>query len=433
MITSSPRQAGSGDLVMPERLPSGDRLPRKIAVVTVGRSDFSILRPLCQLLAAAPDFSLELWVGGAHFDATGGMTVRDIEASGLPIGAEIKAQTFGHDPEAVTRNMAEQTDGFGRAAAAAIAAGRRPNLVVILGDRYEAIAAGLAMVPFGLPVAHISGGSITEGAMDDLFRHALTKLSALHFCDLPEFADRICQMGEEPWRVSVTGALGLDGIIARPVEPLENMAATFGLDGLCAGYVLATLHPETVAQHRTPKMARAMVDALQSFGGQVVYTYPNADPGADTIIEAIETAGALRPDHHVVRNFGSRWFYTAMAHAGMVVGNSSSGIYEAASFGLPVVDIGARQRGRFHGKNVIHCADDSPAILAGLEEARAVGPSLADMANPYGDGHAAMRVVEVLRELDWARLAGPKLFVNADDAPIAHRGLAGSRIDVPCN
>lgn len=414
---------------------------RRIAAVTVGRSDFSILRPLCEALDAAPDFNLTLWVGGAHFDPTGGLTLRDIEASGLPIGARIEAADFGHDPAAIARNMAAQTAGFGAAAAAAIAAGERPDLVLILGDRFEAIAAGLAMVPFGLPVAHVSGGSITEGAIDDMFRHALTKLSALHFCDLPEFARRIRQMGEEPWRIFVTGALGLDGILARPVAPLSELAAAFGLDGLAPGYVLATLHPETVAQDRTPAMAQAMVAALADWaqaapGRQVVYTYPNADPGADAIIAAIEAA-ARQPGCHVVRNFGSRWFYSAMAHAGVVVGNSSSGIYEAASFGLPAVDIGDRQRGRLHGANVLHCTGEAGAIAAALTQAGTLAPALAGMANPYGDGQAGARLLSALRGLDWGRLAAPKRFLPADPAfapdPDPATGSGTERILPACN
>lgn len=410
---------------MPDASPLGSA--RRIAVVTVGRSDFSILRPLCHALDEAPDFAPMLWAGGAHFDATAGLTIRDIEGSGLPIGARIEASDFGHDPAAVAGNMAQQTAGFAQAAAAAIAAGQRPDLVLVLGDRYEAIAAGLAMVPFGLPVGHISGGSITEGAMDDMFRHALTKLAALHFCDLPEFARRIRQMGEEPWRIHVTGALGLDGILARPIRPLHDLAAEFSLPGLKPGYVLATLHPETVAQHRTPEIAAAMVAALERSGRQVVYTYPNADPGADSIIAAIEAAARRLDHHHVVRNFGSQWFYSAMAHAGVVVGNSSSGIYEAASFGLPVVDIGDRQRGRFHGDNVLHVAGDAAAIRATLDRALALAPDLAGMTNPYGDGRASQRLIAALRGLDWDRLAAPKLFLPDDP------GYQAERIALPCN
>lgn len=412
---------------MPERRTDPGLHPRRIAVVTVGRSDFSIIQPLCQLLDRAADFDLRLWVGGAHFDATSGRSLRDIEATGLPIAARIDAPAQGSDPAAVAANMAAQLQGFGAAAAAAIADGWRPDLVLILGDRFEAIAAGLAMVPFGLPIGHVSGGSITEGAMDDMFRHALTKLATLHFCDLPEFARRIQQMGEEPWRIFVTGALGLDGILARPVESFAALAENFGLDGLRPGYVLATLHPETVAQERTPAMAQAMIAALAASGRQVVHTYPNADPGSDAIIGAITDAAARIPGHHVVRNFGLRWFYSAMAHAGLILGNSSSGIYEAASFALPVVDIGDRQKGRFHGRNVIHCGDDAADIAAALVAADRLRPTLAGMENPYGDGRGAQRLIAALRGLDWARLAAPKRFALVDPS------FQGQRMESACN
>ncbi|MBK5932725.1 UDP-N-acetylglucosamine 2-epimerase (non-hydrolysing) [Rhodovulum imhoffii] len=388
---------------------------RHIAVVTVGRSDFSILRPLCEALHDAPDFGLTLWVGGAHFDPAGGMTVADIDASGLPVGGRVIAGSFDHVPRGTTRNMGEQLHGFGEVAAQAIVDGRRPDLVLVLGDRFEACAAGMAMVPFGLPVGHISGGSITEGAIDDMFRHALTKLAAVHFCDVPEFARRIHQMGEEPWRIFTTGALGLDGIRRQPPKPLDEMSEHFGMPGLQRGYVLSTLHPETMAPEVTPVMAQGMVAALAESGMQVVYTYPNADPGADDIIAAIERSVASHPGQFAVRNFGSGWFYSAMAHAGMVVGNSSSGIYEAASFGLPVVDIGDRQRGRLRGENVIHARPDRDGIRAAMAQATALAPTLDPENNIYGDGRAYLRVLAVLRALDWGKLSQPKRFSWFDE------------------
>lgn len=398
---------------------------RRIAVVTVGRSDFSILRPLCEALHAAPDFDLTLWVGGAHFDPAGGMTVTDIEASGLPIGARIVADEFDHSAAGTARAMAAQLDGFGRAAARAIAAGKRPDLVLVLGDRFEAIAAGLAMVPFRLPVGHLSGGSITEGAIDDMFRHALSKLAALHICDVPEFAQRIHQMGEEPWRILTTGALGLDGIAARSRQPFAEMVSRFGLQGLEPGYILVTLHSETMAPEVTPGMAEGMIAALVRDGAQVVYTYPNADPGADAIIAAIEAAAAAYPGHYTVRNFGSGWFYSAMAQAAVVLGNSSSGIYEAASFALPVVDIGARQQGRLRGGNVIHAEPTQAAITDALAKARLLAPSLRADQNIYGDGQAFRRVIAALRGLDFEKLNQPKHFVPFDP------GFEGKRVPLP--
>lgn len=395
------------------------RAARRIAVVTVGRSDFSILRPLVQLLRATPGFDAGFWVGGAHFDPAGGMTLRDIEASGLPVWARVQAQSFGHTPAGTAAAMADQLRGFGAAAEGATAeggAGPRPDLVLILGDRFEAVAAGLALVPFGIPVGHLSGGSITEGAIDDVFRHALSKLAALHFCDLPEFARRIQQMGEEPARIFTVGALGLDGVRAAPPRDFAALRDQFAFDGLQPGYVLATLHPETRSPALTRPMAEAMVAALAASGRQVIYTYPNADPGADQIIEVLQGAAAAHPGQFLVRNFGFAWFYTAMAHAGLVLGNSSSGIYEAASFGLAVVDIGDRQKNRFHGANVLHCGPTQPEIAACLAQATAPGMAalLAGFHNPYGDGRAAQRILRVLQDLDWAYLASPKRFVALD-------------------
>lgn len=386
---------------------------RRIAIVTVGRSDFSILRPLARLLADDPAFDAGLWVGGAHFDPAGGMTLRDIEATGLPILARVKAHAFGHTPEGTVAAMAEQLAGFGRA----IAGGPRPDLVLILGDRFEAVAAGLACVPHDIPVGHISGGSITEGAIDDVFRHALTKIAALHFCDVPEFARRIQQMGEEPGRIFTVGALGLDGIHAAPPKPFADFRAQFGFAGLEPGYVLATLHPETRAVDRTGPMAQAMVAALAATGRQVIYTYPNADPGADTIIAAIEQAARTHPGHFAVRNFGVAWFYTAMAHAGLVVGNSSSGIYEAGSYRLPVVDIGNRQKNRFHGANVLHSGASQAQIAGCIAQAASpeMAAKLAGFVNPYGDGNGARRIAAVLRRIDWGYVASPKRFVDVDN------------------
>lgn len=389
---------------------------RRIAVVTVGRSDFSILKPLCQMLEADPGFEFGLWVGGAHFDPAAGPTIRDIEASGLPVWARIEEPVQPHTPHGTAQAMAAQLAGFAAVAEEARAAGRAPDLVVILGDRYEAVSAGLALVPFNIPIGHISGGSVTEGAIDDVFRHALTKFSALHFCDVPEFARRIQRMGEAPERIFCTGALGLDGIHRAQIAPFDEFAAHFGFKGLRPGFAIATLHPETRAPGGNADMARAMIAALRDHGLQVVYTYPNADPGAGEIIAELTAASEEFTDHHLVRNFGSRWFYTAMSHAGLVVGNSSSGIIEAASFGLPVVDIAGRQRGRFHGLNVLHCASDQQAIAGCIAEARSerMAELLSGFVNPYGDGHGADRVMQVLRRADWRMIAADKPFAEPD-------------------
>lgn len=356
-------------------------------------------------------FEAGMWVGGAHFEETSGRTVTDIEASGLPIWARIDGGDYDRSPVGTAEMMAAQLSGF--AAVAADADG--PDLVVILGDRFEAVAAGLAMVPLGVPVAHISGGSITEGAIDDVFRHCLTKIAALHFCDLPRFARRIQYMGEPVDRIFTTGALGLDAFAQAETSDVDTFVTRLGLDGLRPGFALATLHPESQHPEVTAPMAEAMVAALDATGLQVVYTYPNADPGSTAIIDTIEAAAADRPDAYCVRGFGADWYPTAMAHAGLMIGNSSGGIIEAASFGLPVVDIGDRQKGREHGPNVIHCSRDRSGILDAIETAtgEGFGPRAA-APNVYGDGRGAERVVAALESVDWDALAEPKRFADPD-------------------
>lgn len=399
------------------------RKPVKVAVATFGRSDFSILRPLVARLVETPGFSAGFWVGGAHFEQVSGRTVGDVEASGLPIWARIEDSTDYRDrsPLSTVDVMAAQLTGFARAAEQA-----RPDLVLILGDRFEAVSAGLAMVPLGVPVGHISGGSITEGAIDDVFRHCLTKIAAVHFCDLPRFAQRIHHMGEDPETIFTTGALGLDALSGTQPRPFEEFAEHFGFDGLRPGYVLSTLHSETRQVDLTADMATAMVSAIARSGRQVLYTYPNADPGSDAVITAIEAAAETR-DAFCVRSFGADWFPTAMAYAAMMVGNSSGGIIEAATFNLPVVDIGDRQKGREHGANVIHCDRDEASIAAAIERAGSADfrPS-AEAGNIYGDGHGAERVVAALTTLDWEHLGRPKRFVDPDPS------FRGDLMDLSC-
>ncbi|MEQ8436784.1 MAG: UDP-N-acetylglucosamine 2-epimerase [Ilumatobacter fluminis] len=406
--------------------------PRRIAVATFGRSDFSILRPLVRLLLARPEFETGFWVGGAHFEQISGRTVTDIEASGLPIWARIDGGEHDRSGLGTADMMASQLAGFAAAASGIERPGVRlsgptPDLVIVLGDRFEAVAAGLAMVPVGVPVAHISGGSVTEGAIDDVFRHCLTKVAALHFCDLPRFARRIHLMGEPPERIFTTGALGLDAFRTSEVHGVAQFAAQFGLAGLRPGYVLGTLHPESRRPDATLPMAEALVEAVLSTGLQAVFTYPNADPGSDQIIEVLEAANAAHDDLYCVRGFGADWFPSAMAHAGVMVGNSSGGIIEAASFGLPVVDIGDRQKGREHGPNVLHCRRDRAAILAAIHEATA--PDFADRAqaaNIYGDGRGAERVIAALLDVDFDALLEPKRFAEPDP------DFVGDVQELPC-
>lgn len=361
-----------------------------VAIITVGRSDFSILRPLARLFIESDRFDAGLWVGGAHFDPAGGHTIRDIEQSGLTIWGRVDTPVQARNESGMVQTMADQMSGFNR-----LLAERRPDLAIILGDRYEAMAAGLACLSHLVPICHLSGGSVTEGAIDDVFRNCLSQMADLHFCDTAAFAERIAAMRGKPDGIFPYGALGLDGIRARVAHDFNALEARFGLEKLGGpGYCLVALHPET----RNPEANRRLIDstfaALEQSGLGCLFTYPNADPGSEDIISAIEESCARHGNHLAVRNFGFEWFYSAMDHASMLLGNSSSGIIEAASLHKPVINIGDRQKGRYCGENVLHCEAESGAILTAMDKARSpeMAELMRDFVNPYGDGLSASRI-----------------------------------------
>lgn len=387
---------------------------KRVGVATVGRSDFSILEPLVERLGCSETLEVGFLVSGAHYDARAGLTVSVVRDSGAPIWAELPVDPYGHDARGMTGAVAAILARTGDALP-----DLDLDLCIVLGDRFEAYAMGLACFLQGVPVAHVSGGCITEGAIDDVFRHSLTQLAHLHFCDLPRFAERIRQIGAAPETVSAVGALGLDGISLR--ERPGHAALRKFYDGAFPaepGFLLVSLHPETLDIAGTGAMADALIEALERSGREVLFTYPNADPGADEIIVRIEAAVARTPRFHAVPSLGPVNFYGALATAGAMVGNSSAGIIEAGSFALPVVDIGNRQGGRFRDVNVVHCAPEAKAIHAAIKTALSdeMARRLDGFVNPYGDGRAGARVVAEL-ERALARPLPPRRFTDFD--PVA--------------
>jgi UDP-hydrolysing UDP-N-acetyl-D-glucosamine 2-epimerase len=297
----------------------------------------------------------------------------------------------------------------------------------VLGDRFEMLSAATAALPLRVPLAHIHGGEITEGALDDAVRHAMTKLSHLHFVATEEYAARVIGLGEEPWRVIVSGAPALDNLRVLQLMPRDELERTFELE---AGrpFLLATWHPVTLQPEQGAAQLEALLDALQASGLPAVITYPNADMGSAAIIERLRAFAAGRADVRLVRNLGTRAYFSAMAHAAAMIGNSSSGIIEAASFQLPVVNIGDRQRGRVRGINVIDCAPAVDAIGAALAEA--ISPSfrqaLRGCRNPYGDGAAAARIVDTIASVPLDDRLLRKRFHEGGGHPTPGLGAAAS-------
>lgn len=372
-------------------------MTKHIAVVTSARSDFGLLQPVIAALMADPAFSVTVFPTGMHHSRIHGHTIDEVRAT-VPFARLHELPVWRDDNSAAAAGhlMASALDAFTTAFAAA-----NPDLLLVLGDRFDMFPAVLAALPLKIPVAHISGGEITEGVIDDAVRHAVTKLSHLHFPSQKAYAERLGRMGEEAWRVTVTGEPGLDVISDFPFRPRAEVLGEINLDP-ARPLSIVTCHPETMAQTNTGPLIEAVLAAAGQVDSQILITYPNGDPGSDVIIEAIERFRDGRPGCAVRPSLGRHRFLDVLNQCVCMIGNSSSGLVEAASFALPVVNIGLRQAGRLAPRNVINLPEFTPqTVLAAW--LRAIDPAfragLVGMENPYGDGHAVERIMKVLRDM----------------------------------
>ena len=369
---------------------------RTIGVVTVARSDYGIYLPVLRRIREDPDLELRLIVGGMHLSPEFGSTVKMIEADGFEVAERVEMLMSSDTPEGIAMSMGLGTLGFAQAYARS-----RPDMLVVLGDRFEMHSAALAALPFNIPIAHIHGGELTEAAIDDALRHSITKLSHVHFVAATEYARRVIQLGEEPWRVVVTGAPGLDNLREMELMNPYQLEVEHGIS-MTPAPLLVTFHPVTLEYKETGWQVAELLEALEDSRLPVVFTLPNADTFGRVVISMVEDYVQSHPSASMVSNLGTRAYFSAMSLSAAMVGNSSSGIIEAASFGLPVVNIGNRQRGRIRGRNVIDVGNTRSEVMDGIR--RALQPhfrkELEQMANPYGGGDASATIVRTLKQLD---------------------------------
>ncbi len=381
---------------------------RTIGVVTTGRSDYGNYRPLLEEIRRDPTLDLRLLVSGMHLSAQHGSTVHTIEEDGFEIAERIEMLLSSDTPQGISKSVGLGVIGF-----AQLFAGWRPDILVVFGDRFEMHAAALAALPFKVPVAHISGGELTEGAIDDALRHSLTKLSHLHFPATKEYARRIMQLGEEPWRVVVAGEPSLDQLHTLQLLPREELQRRFVLR-LDRPFVMVTYHPVTLEYERAGYQVTELLAALDASGMPAVFTMPNADTGNQAIRERIQRFVADHEDSRLVDNFGIHAYFSMMRLAAVMVGNSSSGIVEAASFELPVVNVGTRQNGRVRARNVIDVSYSREDIVRGIM--KAISPefraSLRGLVNPYGAGNASRTITDRLRTVELGDKLIRKKFYN---------------------
>jgi GDP/UDP-N,N'-diacetylbacillosamine 2-epimerase (hydrolysing) len=281
-------------------------------------------------------------------------------------------------------------------------ADQSPDLLLVLGDRIEMLCGPVAAMSYNIPVAHIHGGAVTEGAIDELVRHAITKMSHIHFVSCRKYADRLIQMGEEAWRVFNAGAPGLDRILTRKKLSKAEISARIGLD-IEKDTLLVTYHPVTLEIQDVGVQVEALLAALESTEYQVVMTYPNVDVGNAVIIDRFYQFSEKHKNRvRLLKNAGTELYFALLDTVSAMVGNSSSGISEAPSFQLPVVNIGTRQTGKLRAPNVIDVGYSVEEIISGIQKAASnrFKKGLKNIKNPYGDGHAAKKILEVLRTIE---------------------------------
>ena len=365
---------------------------RRIGLVTCDRSDFWIYVPLLEAIRTDPRLELQLVATGSHLADRSASSTCQIETAGFEIFASVESLDPSNAPAGIGRSMAAGVSGF-----AELFSHWQPDILVVLGDRFDMLPAPLAALPYHVPVAHLHGGELSAGAIDDSLRHCITKLSHLHLVATSEYARRVIQLGEEPWRVTVTGAPALDAIARTELLDHEALKATFGISP-SQPFLLVTFHPATLDRADALEQLSELLDALRSVGLPCVFTSPNLDTGGPAVQQCLEQHCRQSRADRLVGNAGQQGYFSLMSAATAMVGNSSSGIIEAPSFRLPVVNIGDRQRGRTRARNVIDCSSDRRAIRAAIERASSLEfrQRLARLSNPFGDGRACERIIEVL-------------------------------------
>lgn len=366
---------------------------KTIAIVTVARSDFGIYKSLLNEIVSSSDFNLNLIVTGMHLEEKYGMTINEIMNSGFEITHKVKMNYLDDTPHGVAEAIASGVSGFSK-----LFKNYKPDYLMLLGDRFEMLSAAVAAIPFNIPIIHLHGGETTEGQIDEVIRHSLTKMSHIHFASTEIYKKRIAQLGEEEWRVFYSGAPSLDELATMSYQSRDELEKQLQVD-FSLPTVIATFHPETLNFENTEFQATQFLEALAELNLQTIITFPNADTSGSVIINLINDYAKRFKHFRVVPNLGKVRYFSILKLSSIMIGNSSSGIIEAASFKLPVINIGDRQRGRVAGRNVIHVAHDKSEILKAAKVAleNKSNGSLDEISNPYFKSNAAKSILDGIR------------------------------------
>ncbi|MFD2229730.1 UDP-N-acetylglucosamine 2-epimerase [Alkalimarinus sediminis] len=367
---------------------------RKIAIFTGTRAEYGLLYWIIKELHETERAELQLFVGGMHLSPEFGYTVSQIEKDGFPIVEKMEFLLSSDSPVSICKSMALALMSAGEALER-----HQPDLLVVLGDRFESMAVAQAGMITQTPIAHLHGGETTEGLIDEAVRHSITKMSHLHFTATEEYRNRVIQLGEQPTRVFNVGAPGIDSIIRLPLLEKEELSAAIGFQ-LDRPYLLVTYHPVTLAKDGASKSLENLLEVLDKYQDyKILISYPNADTFGRHLIDLLEQY-SLRDTSRVFifQSLGQLRYLSLMKHCTAVIGNSSSGLIEAPTFCVPTLNIGNRQKGRIAGETVVQCDDSKTSIERGLK--KVVGSDFRNFCkstkNPYGEGTSSEKIVELL-------------------------------------
>ncbi|OEG74609.1 UDP-N-acetyl-D-glucosamine 2-epimerase, UDP-hydrolysing [Shewanella colwelliana] len=372
-------------------------MPKKIAVFTGTRADYGLLYWLLTDIKAEEELVLQLVVSGSHLSPEFGNTFEQIETDGFKIDERVEMLLSSNSRVGIAKSA-----GLGMISYAEALDRLKPDVLIILGDRYEALAIAQTATILGITILHIHGGEITEGAYDDAFRHAITKLSHVHCTSTEAYRQRVIQMGEMPDSVHNVGAIGLDHIHRSNLMTIDELSASLNFN-LNTPYFLVTYHPVTLIDEPADATFQSLLSSLDKYPShQVILTYPNADNGSRAVISMIEEYSRESNGRVLtIPSLGQTRYLSAVKHAAAVIGNSSSGIIEVPSFNIPTVNIGARQRGRLAASSVITCQPNTKSLTDAINQALIKLPELkrCKVENPYSQGQASPAIISILRSM----------------------------------
>ncbi len=366
---------------------------RKICVITGSRSEYGLLRWLMKDIREDSNFTLQIIVTGMHLSPEFGLTYHEIEADGFEINRKVELQLSSDTEIGIAKSM-----GLGMIGFADALSDLKPSLIIVLGDRFEIFSAVSAALVMQIPVAHIHGGEITEGAFDDALRHSITKMSHLHFVAAGEYRRRVIQLGEQPDRVFVVGGLGVDSIKRTELLNREELEKTLGIK-FGPRNLLITFHPTTLEGQNSKNYMEELLAALKEFVDiNLIFTMPNADTGGRELASMIMNFIRVHPNAYAFSSLGRLHYLSCLQFIDGVVGNSSSGLAEAPSMGIGTINIGNRQQGRLSATSVINCQPTFDDICSAIKKIydplfRSTLPAV----NPYGNGGACKKIIELLR------------------------------------